>query len=70
MASELSSRVVTPCVDDLQGQGGFCELQERFLVDMICLGFQTAFDKTPHEKVLKKSGFHAIGGEVLLWFEV
>lgn len=58
--------LVLMCVDDLQGQGGFCELQARLLVDIICLGFQRAFDKTPHEKLLKKLGFNGIGGEVLL----
>lgn len=68
--SELSSPLVTLCVDDLQGQGEFCELQERLWVDIICLDFQKAFDKAPHEKIFKKLGFHGTGGEVLLWFEV
>lgn len=60
MTNRLSSHVVTPCVDDSQGQGGFCELQEGLFVDMICLGFQNTFDKTLHEKVLKKLDFHGI----------
>lgn len=57
MISALSSHVVTVYVDDLQGQGGFCELWKRLLVDIIRLDFQKAFDKTPHEKLLKKFKF-------------
>lgn len=56
----LSSCVVGPYVDDLQGQGGFCELEERLLVDMLHLDFGKAFAKDPHEKLLKKLHFHGI----------
>lgn len=65
MISALSSHVVTVYVDDLQGQGGFCELWKRLLVDIIRLDFQKAFDKTPHEKLLKKLNFYGTGRKVL-----
>lgn len=70
MISVLTSQVVTLYVYDLQGQGGFRELEERLLVDIIRLGCQKAFDKTPHEKLLKKLNFPGIGEKVLSWSEI
>lgn len=39
-------------------------------MDIIHLDFQTGFDKTHHEKLLKKLNFHGIGGKVLSWSEI
>jgi ribonuclease P/MRP protein subunit RPP40 len=36
-------------------------------VDVIYLDFQKAFDKVPHERLLRKIGAHGIGGKVYQW---
>ncbi|XP_030051022.1 uncharacterized protein LOC115464802, partial [Microcaecilia unicolor] len=38
-------------------------------VDIVYLDFQKAFDKVPHERLLKKLQSHGIGGRVLLWIK-
>ena len=36
-------------------------------VDVIFLDFAKAFDKVPHERLLRKMEAYGIGGEVLAW---
>ena len=36
-------------------------------VDVIFLDFAKAFDKVPHERLLRKMEAYRIGGEVLAW---
>ncbi|CAM5105037.1 unnamed protein product [Natator depressus] len=38
-------------------------------VDIVCLDFQKAFDKVPHQKVLRKLSSHGIRGKILSWIE-
>jgi ribonucleases P/MRP protein subunit RPP40 len=50
----------------------FCEnvagiIDEGVPVDVVYLDFQKAFDKVPHERLLKKLKAHGIGGLILNW---
>ena len=36
-------------------------------MDVIFLDFAKAFDKVPHERLLRKMEAYGIGGEVLTW---
>ena len=40
-------------------------LDSGFLVDVIYLDFQTAFDKVPHRRLILKLCAHGIGGNIL-----
>jgi len=41
----------------------------NYLVDVIYLDFQKAFDKVPHRKPISKLQAHGFGGNVLRWTE-
>ncbi|CAM5175000.1 unnamed protein product [Eretmochelys imbricata] len=38
-------------------------------VDIVYLGFQEAFDKVPHQRLLSKLSCHGIRGKILSWIE-
>ncbi|CAM5124147.1 unnamed protein product [Natator depressus] len=38
-------------------------------VDIVYLGFQKAFDKVPHQRLLRKLSCHGIKGKILSWIE-
>ena len=36
-------------------------------MDVLYLDFSKAFDKAPHQRLLRKTGAHGIGGGVAAW---
>ncbi|CAM5088479.1 unnamed protein product [Eretmochelys imbricata] len=63
-----------------KSQHGFCNLLEFFEgvnkhvdkgdpVDIVYLDFQKAFNKVPHQRLLRKLSCHGIRGKILSWIE-
>ena len=44
-------------------------LDSGYLLDVIYLDFQKAFDKVPHKRLLMKLRAHGIDGEILRWIK-
>lgn len=44
-------------------------VEQRTLLDIIYLGFQKAFDKVPHKRLLRKINIYRVRGSILLWIK-
>ena len=44
-------------------------IDEGSPIDIICLNFQKAFDKVPHQRILPKLKAHGIGDSIIDWIE-